>query len=380
MKILRYFLLGALIFSLQSGILIAAAATLTEEQVENFKTIYEVKAPEMQFPTVVETVLPYHQEYNVIVDEKETGEAQPINIISEYKTDKATPNVTDSSPTIGNLNALFDGNFNSTLEFDYDKDEGHAFIEVDFDKDVTISSFSLHLDTNVASPYAVEVLAFVDGNWKTILAKDSSYTYDVKFPTTEAKKWKIDLWHSQPLRLKEISFYDEEEDISFKGEKIIWLAKSGQEYLIYADAVSSTSIATSEKPNLFEEDDALILGLSLPTTNINYADPDYDEDGIPDYKDNCVYHANEDQEDLDENERGDICEDHDRDGVIDIEDNCPEDPNKAQKDVDNDGIGDTCDEEESRVTEKLPWLPWVAIAVAAGVVVLIIFQTMKPKK
>lgn len=380
MKILHNIILGILIFLLESSLFTAMGASLTKEQTENFKTIYEVNAPKMEFPSIVEVIIPTQQEYNIIVVEKDTLEAQPIEEISEYKTDKIIPEVIDSSQIIGNLNALFDGNFESVLEFDFDKDEGAAFIEINFSKNVTISSFSLYLDKNVAAPYASEVQAFVNNEWKTVLAKDYASYSDIKFPTTEAQKWKINLWHSQPLRLKEISFYNEDQNISFKGEKIVWLAKSNVKYLIYADAVSSVYVETTEKPNLSTDNENILLELSAPTKNIDFKDPDYDKDGIPDFKDNCVYYANEKQEDLDKNGRGDICEDHDRDGVLDIKDNCPEDPNLAQKDIDNDGIGDICDDEESRITEKYQWLPWVSITFAAGIIILIIFQTIKPKK
>lgn len=77
-------------------------------------------------------------------------------------------------------------------------------------------------------------------------------------------------------------------------------------------------------------------------------DTDTDADGIIDAEDNCPEIANPDQEDSDENGVGDACEtvdqtDTDGDGIIDSEDNCPEIANPNQEDSDENGVGDACD-------------------------------------
>jgi hypothetical protein len=56
-----------------------------------------------------------------------------------------------------------------------------------------------------------------------------------------------------------------------------------------------------------------------------------DDDGIPDYYDNCPETSNPDQADSDEDGIGDVC------------DNCSNDPNPDQADSDGDGVGDACD-------------------------------------
>ncbi|MDQ4065544.1 MAG: thrombospondin type 3 repeat-containing protein, partial [Actinomycetota bacterium] len=76
------------------------------------------------------------------------------------------------------------------------------------------------------------------------------------------------------------------------------------------------------------------------------ADPDTDDDGVPDAADNCPNVANADQADSDGDGTGDACDtppDSDGDGVPDASDNCPDVANADQADRDADGVGDACD-------------------------------------
>jgi Thrombospondin type 3 repeat len=75
------------------------------------------------------------------------------------------------------------------------------------------------------------------------------------------------------------------------------------------------------------------------------AQPDSDEDGIPDNGDNCPSTPNADQLNTDgANDGGNVCdEDNDNDGWADPDDNCPLDANPNQEDGESDGVGDTCD-------------------------------------
>ncbi len=77
-------------------------------------------------------------------------------------------------------------------------------------------------------------------------------------------------------------------------------------------------------------------------------DEDIDGDGINNEVDNCINFPNPDQFDSNGNGIGNPCEpdaDGDGDGIPNAEDNCPLLANADQSDIDQDGIGDTCDED-----------------------------------
>uniref|UniRef100_A0A8C5CG23 Thrombospondin-1-like n=1 Tax=Gadus morhua TaxID=8049 RepID=A0A8C5CG23_GADMO len=76
----------------------------------------------------------------------------------------------------------------------------------------------------------------------------------------------------------------------------------------------------------------------------NPAQYDADRDDIGDRCDNCVFEANTDQTDTDNNGEGDACAiDIDGDGILNEKDNCQYVYNVDQRDSDGDGVGDHCD-------------------------------------
>jgi len=76
---------------------------------------------------------------------------------------------------------------------------------------------------------------------------------------------------------------------------------------------------------------------------LSFADPD--EDGLPDYQDNCPDVPNPSQDNSDGDPYGDACDDDDDNDLIpDVDDNCPTVQNSEQYDWgDGDGVGDECD-------------------------------------
>lgn len=82
---------------------------------------------------------------------------------------------------------------------------------------------------------------------------------------------------------------------------------------------------------------------------------DVDGDGIPNTTDNCPDKYNPNQEDMDQDGMGDLCDDDsDADGILNTTDNCPFAVNPGQEDRDGDGIGDVCDPNPDY---KLAYLP-----------------------
>ncbi len=76
-------------------------------------------------------------------------------------------------------------------------------------------------------------------------------------------------------------------------------------------------------------------------------DLDLDGDNVENLFDNCVYVANADQVDDDDNGIGNACElDFDNDGYENEADNCPTIPNPTQLNTDMDELGDVCDEDD----------------------------------
>lgn len=91
--------------------------------------------------------------------------------------------------------------------------------------------------------------------------------------------------------------------------------------------------------------DRLVIGFDGDACPFTYDfEPDTDNDGVGDGRDNCPADPNSDQTDTDGDGIGDACDlDDDGDGIADTNDNCPLVPNPDQADFDQDGIGDACD-------------------------------------
>jgi len=341
-----------------------------------FETIYKPTMAELKKPTVVSVQLPAYERYGVAIIEEGNATPQPWLEIRKYE-EKNKISVKDTSVIIGDKSALTDLDINTTAEFDIDHDNGMAFLELEGEKEFTSNSLELSLDSHVALPRTIALSALVNGQWKTIIAEKNLDSTYVTFPETTAKTWRIDFKHGQLLRFREIQMIDKEGE-SMKGVEIRWLARPQLTYTIYTDAQTFPQIKTAEAGTLQGKDlEVISLALGDPIPNPTFMEPDDDNDGVPNLRDNCVSIKNTDQADIDSNGRGDACEDDDGDGLVNSIDNCPQHPNSSQIDTDADGLGDACDKEESRLTEKNPWLPWVAMSIAGLAVIAIVVQTIK---
>jgi len=379
---MRKFLFSLFFCALALGTTIAAESNLVRygkvpsQVLTIFREIYEPQSPELQLPKPVKIVLPV-QNFGIAIVEKESGAVQPWQKIRQTASRAVELAVAETSALIGAPGNLVDGESETFAEFDLDADDGAASVTLESTNTLTSTQLRLILAANVALPHEIEISAWVDEKWKTVLARSRMSEIVVNFPENSAREWRVKFWHAQPLRVAELRFVDVNSRSFEIGEEYIWLARPGENYLIYSNAAGSARIAVGESGNLLNDlENILEIPAGTSRANPSFAEPDSDADGIANIFDNCVSLANPEQTDLDANGRGDACEDHDRDGVMDDRDNCASFANRNQKDTDGDGIGDACDDAESRLTEKLPWLPWVAIGGVAIVIIFVILQTI----
>jgi hypothetical protein len=327
----------------------------------------------IKVPTVVEVpfVNDFIERFDFVVLDKETNSFEPYYFKQETLVNETPVSITTNQNT-SNINSINDNNNETYVDFPLPASEqGKVQITLSSSKVITSSALTLLLSNNVALPSFVEIRAIVDGQERIIVANKRMDEQTVKFLKTASNKWFINLTYSQPLRISELKL--QQDDVTKSNIKSVrFLAQPTHLYRIYFDPDRSSIVSVGEAGNLYSAEDILKLSNISPKTNSSYVISDIDVDGVPDIQDNCVSIANFDQKDINNNGRGDVCDDFDKDGIINSKDNCPDNPNRDQKDTDSDGIGDICDKEESRVTEKYTWLPWVGITFAVLVLVVLL--------
>lgn len=347
-------------------------ATGTEAITSAFQKYKDVSAPEVKVPIVVEVPFleDFANRFNFAVLDIETGTFQPYYFTEQLRAARTPMFVSVQGEVMGK--EMIDGDIRTFTEFTLPQNEqGQTRLVLTSAKPVTLSGMTFFLDQFVALPTSIEIRANTDDGEKIILARSRMYRSSVVFPKTTAKEWVISFTYGQMLRITEIVLNDESAGTT-SSRSLRFLAQPEHHYRIYFDADRSVSVSVGESANLVSDTEVLRFANIPSQVNAGYVVADTDGDGIPDVHDNCVSTPNSDQVDVNGNGRGDACDDFDKDGIVNMGDNCPNDPNRNQSDVDGDNIGDTCDTEESRVTEKYPWLPWVGMGFA-GLVLMVLF-------
>lgn len=377
MKKILFIFVALLIFGTS-----VSASTETDSVISSFKQIIEISDLNLKIPKVVDINLGNYPNgvfgvYNLkdqkfepyTLIEKNNNLLLPVSIISNNKAD--------------NLSNIFDNNFSNYTQLELPQDGvGNFTVSYFFPENITSKSLSVILGQYVALPNSVTLSISDQGKETIVFSKIKPTSNVINFPETSAKQWTITLEYSQPLRINELQInniksLERNLDLRF-------LAKPNLKYVIYSNPEVYLSQNVGERPNLSSDEDVSYLDYKKIIDNPNYVASDSDKDGVADVVDNCLSVSNSKQEDENGNGRGDACDDYDKDGVINVIDNCINDTNFNQADTDGDKIGDACDGDESRLTEKYPWIVWSAIIFAflvfVGLFSLSVIQIRKKKK
>lgn len=350
-----------------------------------YRQIKEFSLPKLVVPKVVEIPVSIRglERADFLVLDKKNNTFEPSLLLTDKKETALDISVSDlnSGETISNSFNMVDNNESTYTDINMSGDvTGKIQITLSSKggERITTDSLYLLLDTYVALPKTINIKAGDD--LRTILATTNLLSQVVHFPKTSASKWVIEITYGQPLRVTEIRLGGQYSDQS-ETSRLRFLAQPDHEYSIYFDPDRRVYAITGEMANLTDNNDILKVVSGITKNNPAYVIADTDKDGIPDIKDNCVTIINTDQLDVNSNGRGDVCDDFDKDGIINSLDNCPNLPNYNQRDTDGDKIGDVCDGEESRVTEKYKWLPWLGIGGACLVVIILfVFTALSIRK
>jgi len=287
-----------------------------------------------------------------------------------------TPITVKAIPEVVDLNKMIDKDTQTYTDFLLsENNEGQIQIIVSAPSPITSSDFTLLLGNNVSLPTFVDISADVNGQRRTIVLKREMNEQIVRFPQTTSDTWYITFTYKQPLRINEF-YFNQDNAIRSNINAIRFLAQPSHFYRIYLNPDRPVKASVGEAGNLASVQNVMIVQVKS-RQNPEYIIVDTDHDTIPDISDNCPLITNVDQKDIDRNGQGDVCDDFDRDTVLNTKDNCPNVPNRNQEDEDHDGIGNVCDTEESRITEKHAWIPWVSIGFAMIVLIVLVFLTAR---
>lgn len=350
-----------------------------DDPLSAFASMKRLTFPAVNLPTVVE--IPVSDSFFQLgnfsnyfgIYEETTHSFQPTRLITRStELPKALPTTTNGT---GNPSYLSDNNPNTSVEFPVTHDTTEtALITLTATTPVSVNGISFSFDQFVALPQTIEIRSTDGGVDRVVLATTKLPGRIVRFPRITTSSLTVKLGYVQPLRLTEVSLFEENPAVQ-TDLAIRFLARPLETYTLYFGADRPVFFTTTEAPDLMSDRD-VVRQAEFPTeANPSYQIADSDKDGVPDQNDNCINDRNTDQRDENKNGRGDVCDDYDRDGVMNGKDNCPDRPNANQIDTDGDDHGDVCDGEESRLTERFPWVPTALIGLAS-IVVIALFASM----
>lgn len=335
-----------------------------------YRMLKEYSPLSIKVPTVVELPLS-NEEYEslgVAVFDVASSTYEPSYIRTTTTVTK-TPYIVESVPPVPLMDNMYDGRPETFTEFPITANrKGVVELLVNAQEPMRSSSLVISLPSFVTLPNTIQIHAIVDGEDKIVVAETPMTSRRVQFPETTSDAWRITLTYGQPLRIAELDLRDDASERSTK-RFLRFLAYPQHPYRVFVDPDRYAAPVVGESGNLSGAKDIRSLPYVASIPNTAYIIADADGDTVPDIVDNCIAIANTDQLDVNENGRGDVCDDYDQDSLVNSRDNCESEPNRNQMDTDGDGMGDECDSEESRLTEKYTWLPWVGMGLAGLVII-----------
>lgn len=382
----KYILIIAILISALSSSLVVSAQDWqpvgqTDERGEYanqmlfklYRNFAKVPVVDIVVPTILEVDFKLNDAYeNSFAVYDETAK-KFIQSKLMYTESLRTPVVSSfDSITNYNLSSMFDDNLSTKEEFYLNNsDVGITKIKISFLKQIKSNELTLTLNKYISLPSSITIKTITNGKEVVVLNKYVPKSSRINFIETLAKDWIIEMNYSQPLDIMELDLNDLSNTTTKKSLR--FLAQPKNSYTIYLNPENPVTEYFGESPNLSSPTGVKKVGFLSVQNNSVFVLADTDGDKIPDMQDNCVTTKNPNQEDIDGNGRGDVCDDFDYDSLANIIDNCPNTVNANQKDTDNDGIGDACDPDESRLTEKYPGVVWFGISFAAIVFLGLLF-------
>ena len=380
-KSLFFSTIGMLVFLSISGPVMANVPPIPVPPNEygsgiNYRSYQEINNLNILVPTVVQIDFPSSnfKFFNFKIWDVEEDSAKP-RFINKVNVAQKVPEKIDAFGASNSANLMIDDNYSTYTEFPLVGTSGVAKLVINTTKPITSSQLTIDLGQYVTGPTHVEIVAYSGGVGKTVVARRPYLSNTINFPETTAATWTIIFDYNQLLRIRELSLKQNNVGSVTSGS-VRFLAQPGHSYKLYSNPDRETAELTAD--NLATANNFLAVTPSQVLSNPDYRPADADRDGVLDINDNCPNVRNPDQADIDNSGQGDVCEDFDKDGILNSVDNCPNEPNVDQQDRDGDKIGDVCDKEESRLTEKYPFLPWVGIGFAGAVLVILLILVAVP--
>ena len=356
------------------GLVIAQTPPIPTPPIANYAQYIDLSTiPKSNYPQVIE--IPFQKANMLLYDATALTTVPLYSFSQDTQTYGYTVTIEDNEKISGDV--LIDNKAFTYIDIganNNNKTIFTIFINPGNNQNPKISGIEMFFDQYSMLPtdYTIETPIGGDSaDWEWVVLKTKFTNNTVRFPNTFYSYIRLTLYHIQPLRISDIKLMTDTPYSGGTETKYFarFTALPNHQYRVYravdkyADKLFFPEIASALQTPLGNSVIKLNIDNLPINTNPVSVQPDRDNDGVPNVKDNCPKMANTNQQDDNHNGVGDVCDDFDQDGVLNVADNCPQIPNALQGDVDGDKIRDVCDGVESRVSEKYPWLPWLGIII-----------------